>query len=157
MCGFSGEISFRREVNRKSLELSSDVIRHRGPDNKGYWFSENNRIGFAHRRLSIIDLSLAAHQPMLDEANKLVIVFNGEIYNYKELRSKLISKGYQFETSSDTEVILKSYQEWGYQCISYLEGMFSFVLLDQNESIAFIARDRAGEKPFYFFHNKDNG
>ena len=109
MCGFSGEISFRREVNRKSLELSSDVIRHRGPDNKGYWFSENNRIGFAHRRLSIIDLSLAAHQPMLDEANKLVIVFNGEIYNYKELRSKLISKGYQFETSSDTEVILKSY------------------------------------------------
>jgi len=155
MCGFSGEISFIREVNRKSLELSSDVIRHRGPDNKGYWYSENNRIGFTHRRLSIIDLSLAAHQPMLDEANKLVIVFNGEIYNYKELRSKLISKGYHFETSSDTEVILKSYQEWGYQCISYLEGMFSFVLLDQNESIGFIARDRAGEKPLYFFHNKD--
>jgi asparagine synthase (glutamine-hydrolysing) len=155
MCGFSGEISFTKEVNRKSLELSSEVIRHRGPDGNGNWVSENNRIGFAHRRLAIIDLSLAAHQPMLDQANNLVIVFNGEIYNYKALRSKLISKGYQFETSSDTEVVLKSYQEWGHQCLSHLEGMFSFVLLDQKESTAFIARDRAGEKPFYFYHNKD--
>lgn len=155
MCGFSGQISFKTAIDRNEIIKSIDSIKYRGPDAVGYWFDTNGRVGIAHRRLSIIDLSSSANQPMLDRLDSLIIAFNGEIYNYRKIRFQLIQTGYHFQTDSDTEVILKAYQEWGVECLQKLEGMFSFLLMDVNTSTAFMARDIAGEKPFYY-HLNDN-
>jgi asparagine synthase (glutamine-hydrolysing) len=125
---------------------------HRGPDDAGEWWSEDRRVGLAHRRLAIIDLSPAAHQPMHCAAGMLSIIFNGEIYNFAELRDQLITKGHAFSSHSDTEVILAAYREWGVDCLSRLNGMFAFALYDKWKQSVFLARDRAGEKPLFYHY-----
>ena len=125
-------------------------MRHRGPDDAGEWWSADGRIGLGHRRLSIIDLSPAGHQPMLDAAGELTIVFNGEIYNFSDLRRELVAKGHAFRSQSDTEVILAAYREWGTECLSRLNGMFALALYDSPRRQLFLGRDRAGEKPLFY-------
>jgi asparagine synthase (glutamine-hydrolysing) len=123
---------------------------HRGPDGAGEWWSEDGRIGLGHRRLAIIDLSSNGHQPMQDVTGELWIVFNGEIYNFRDLREELTRKGYAFRSGTDTEVILAAYSEWGAACLSHLNGMFAFALYDNRTREIFLSRDRAGEKPMYY-------
>jgi asparagine synthase (glutamine-hydrolysing) len=127
---------------------------HRGPDSVNVWKSPDNKLILGHRRLAIIDLSPDGNQPMHSFDKSLTVVFNGEIYNYKELKTVLQSKGHIFYTNSDTEVLLISYKEWGRKCLSKLNGMFTFAIHDKRNNTLFIARDRAGEKPlFYSFVN----
>lgn len=127
-------------------------MRHRGPDDAGEWWSLDGRVGLAHRRLSIIDLSPAGHQPMTDSSGQYVIVLNGEIYNFPDLRVTLESKGHVFRSHSDTEVLLEAYREWGTDCLPYLNGMFAFCVFDLQKKQLFLARDRAGEKPLFYSH-----
>ena len=127
----------------------SHAIRHRGPDGENYWVHQDQPVGFAHRRLSILDLSPAASQPM-HFLQRYTIVFNGEIYNHVELRQELMHKGYSFSTRSDTEVILAAFDCFGEECPGKLDGMFAFAIWDSREKTLFIARDRFGEKPLYY-------
>lgn len=127
-------------------------MRHRGPDDAGEHWSEDGRVGFAHRRLAIIDLSPAGHQPMRSADAALCIVFNGEIYNFRELRRELEALGHGFHSTSDTEVVLAAYRQWGEDCVRRLHGMFAFAIHDAQRSTVFLARDRAGEKPLFYRH-----
>lgn len=127
-------------------------MRHRGPDDAGEWWSADNCVGLGHRRLAIIDLSSAGHQPMQDVDAELCIVFNGEIYNFDDLRRDLTAKGHAFRSQSDTEVIVAAYREWGTDCLLRLNGMFAIALYDLKSRRLFLARDRAGEKPFFYYH-----
>jgi asparagine synthase (glutamine-hydrolysing) len=128
---------------------------YRGPDDKGEWLSDDGKIGLGQRRLSILDISEAGHQPMVDEEEGLVIVFNGEIYNYIEIREVLLGYGYTFKSGTDTEVILKSYAHWGKDCLSRFNGMFAFAIWSAKEQSVFIARDRLGIKPLYYYETDD--
>jgi asparagine synthase (glutamine-hydrolysing) len=149
MCGIAGIIN---GGNRETLERMAGVQAHRGPDDWGaQWFAEQGS-GLAHRRLSIIDLSPAGHQPMSNRTGNRWITFNGEIYNYLELREELRAKGYTFASSSDTEVILAAYDEWGPRCVERLNGMFAFGIYDTSTAELFIARDHLGIKPLYYLH-----
>jgi len=149
MCGICGQFRFDGEnVSSKSLTSMMSKLARRGPDSNGKWLE--GKIGFGHQRLSIIDLSSHGNQPMVDDLLKLILVFNGTIYNYKSLRSELIDKGYSFFSHSDTEVIIKAYHYWGEDCIKYLDGMFAFCVWDQSNQKLFIARDRMGIKPLYY-------
>lgn len=133
----------------------SDIISHRGPDDSGeVWFEEDN-CGLAHRRLSIIDLSVLGHQPMKNKSGNNWITFNGEIYNYLELRLRLISLGHSFTTNSDTEVILAAFDQWGYNCLKEFNGMFAFAIYNSISKELFIARDQLGIKPFYYYHRNN--
>ncbi len=136
-----------RTVDGTLLEKMTNVLAHRGPDGKGFYINRN--IGLGHRRLAIIDLS-TGDQPMFSEDKKLVIVFNGEIYNYVELKEELKALGYGFATASDTEVILNAYQEWGVDCQKKLNGMWAFALWDGHRQQLFLSRDRIGEKPLHY-------
>jgi asparagine synthase (glutamine-hydrolysing) len=148
MCGITGVMYFEdREPSPSLLQAMTDVIVHRGPDDSGF-FSEP-RIGLGFRRLSIIDLR-EGHQPLCNEDETVWIVFNGEIYNYKELRSLLIGRGHEFRTHSDTEVIVHLYEEFGEDCVKQLRGMFGFVIWDRRRKLLFGARDHFGIKPFYY-------
>ena len=150
MCGIAGIVSTNRnEVNQQRLKKMTDIIAHRGPDGEGYWISPNANVGLGHRRLSIIDLSHAADQPM-HYAERYTLIFNGEIYNYIELKETLIKQGYSFSTVSDTEVLMALYHQHKEKCLQMLDGMFAFVLYDQLENEIFAARDRFGEKPFFY-------
>ncbi len=147
MCGICGQLRFDNQaVEPKDLEAMMQKIARRGPDDKGVW--SDRMVGFGHRRLSIIDLSNHAHQPMVDETLNLTLVFNGTIYNYQSLRVDLIQRGYRFFSTSDTEVILKAYHHWGEDCVKHLDGMFAFCIW--NGTHLFVARDRMGIKPLYF-------
>lgn len=150
MCGIVGFLT-TQENKKDILEKMLDRIKHRGPDDEGTWIDDYVALG--HRRLSIIDVS-NGHQPMFD--NHLVVVFNGEIYNYLELKKELESKGYVFDTHSDTEVLLHGYKEYGYQLVNYLRGMFAFVIYDKNTHELYCARDHFGIKPFYYYNNENN-
>lgn len=150
MCGIVGIVSTYPTSQRAWLANGRDAMTHRGPDDAGEWWSADGRVGLAQRRLSIIDLSPAGHQPMCDAVGSLSIVFNGEIYNFSELRDELIAKGYGFRSHSDTEVILLAYHEWGTECLAHLNGMFAFALYDARQQTVFLARDRAGEKPLFY-------
>jgi asparagine synthase (glutamine-hydrolysing) len=150
MCGIIGIASTKKVSDISWLLSGSNAMQHRGPDGSGEWWDANQQVGFGHRRLAIIDLSIDGQQPMLDSKKELCIVFNGEIYNYLELRSELIYKGFVFKTQSDTEVILAAYREWGLDCLSRLNGMFAFAIYDMQTMEIFIARDRAGEKPLFY-------
>lgn len=150
MCGIIGIASKVLVHDRDWINSGRDAMRHRGPDDAGTWWSAEGRVGFGHRRLSIIDLSPAGHQPMQDAGGELCIVFNGEIYNFSSLRAELATKGHIFRSHSDTEVILAAYREWGTDCLSHLNGMFAFALYDGRQRQLFIARDRAGEKPLFY-------
>jgi asparagine synthase (glutamine-hydrolysing) len=150
MCGIAGAFSLSYEQLphlKRHLQVMNDLQRHRGPDGKGIWEHPQGHVGFAHRRLSIIDLSPTGRQPMTDRAGNW-IVFNGEIYNYIELRAELGQE--HFVTASDTEVILRAYLKWGTDCVNHFRGMFAFALWDEANQVLFCARDRFGIKPFYY-------
>jgi len=156
MCGIAGVWKFNGErLNRGELEKMANTLKHRGPDGEGFWIREDQRLGFAHRRLKIIDLSAQADQPFFSQDGKFVIVLNGEIYNYIELKRKLQQQGYSFSTTSDTEVLLYMYIVHGINCLNYLDGMFAFAIYDKDRDYLFCARDRFGEKPFFFSWYKD--
>jgi len=149
MCGICGQLRFDGDTpSSESLDNMMNKLARRGPDSNGKWLE--GKIGFGHQRLSIIDLSRSGSQPMIDNLLKLTLVFNGTIYNYKQLRSRLISKGYSFFSSSDTEVIIKAYHYWGEDCVNHLDGMFAFAIWDKPSKKLFIARDRMGIKPLYY-------
>lgn len=149
MCGICGKLNFDRQakVSPRLLKAMADSIRHRGPDDEGYYAS--GPVGFGFRRLSIIDLN-TGHQPICNEDASVWIVFNGEIYNYQELRSYLQTKGHVFKTQTDTEVIVHLYEEFGESCVEKLRGMFAFAIWDDRQETLFIARDRIGIKPLYY-------
>jgi len=151
MCGIAGIWNFKGVLDRVLLEKMKNTLKHRGPDDSGIYVDSDNKIGLAHTRLSIIDISEKAHQPMVDKESGLVIVYNGEVYNYKELKEGLEAKGYEFKSNSDTEVILKSYLCWGEDCISRFRGMFAFCILDRRNKRFFVARDRFGIKPLNYY------
>lgn len=152
MCSISGICDFKKKPNTKVVELMTASVSHRGPDDRGFFHNEN--VSFGHNRLSIIDLE-KSQQPMKDTNNDNTIIFNGEIYNFKHLKKQLESLGHSFSTSGDTEVILKSYSQWGVECLKKLEGMFAFSIWDNKKKQLFLARDKFGEKPlFYFFSNE---
>lgn len=153
MCGIIGVASLLPVEKRDWLIAGRDAMVHRGPDDAGVWWSVDGRVGLAHRRLAIIDLSPAGHQPMQDVSGSLTIVFNGEIYNYRDLQQELISRGHTFRSHSDTEVILAAYREWGTDCVARLNGMFAFAICDATLQTLFLARDRAGEKPLFYALN----
>jgi asparagine synthase (glutamine-hydrolysing) len=150
MCGIGGILKVKEAISVQELAKLSEILAHRGPDGEGLWINEKKTIGFIHRRLSIIDLSNEARQPMQSFDKRFIITFNGEIYNYIELRTILINKGYKFYTQSDTEVLLNLYHCFGYECLKMLDGMFSFAIWDTQTEQLFIARDRFGEKPLYY-------
>jgi asparagine synthase (glutamine-hydrolysing) len=152
MCGISGKIYFDQErlVTRDEMVRMSDTLSHRGPDGDGVWIA--GHVGLAHRRLAIIDLSGMASQPMSNEDGSVWITFNGEIYNFRELRAELIAKGHIFRTNSDTEAIIHAYEEYGRYCLDRLRGMFAFAIWDERTQTLFLARDRLGKKPLYYFY-----
>ncbi len=150
MCGISGFLNLSNAPvpnGIKSIKVMNNLQRHRGPDGSGEWIRSDALVGFGHQRLSIIDLSPSAVQPMTDECGNW-IVYNGEIYNYIELRKGLGEK--EFRTASDTEVLLRSYERWGVACVERFRGMFSFAIWDERKRMLFCARDRFGIKPFYY-------
>lgn len=155
MCGISGIIDKRGEgIDPGVVRAMNAAIRHRGPDGEGEFFGEGFALG--HRRLAIIDLTDCAHQPMSYSGGDLVLTFNGEIYNYVELREELRREGYRFESSSDTEVILAAYAEWGDACVERFNGMWAFALYDRKRRRIFCSRDRFGIKPFYYLDGPDS-
>lgn len=151
MCGIVAVLSVGRQVDTRMLDTMRDRLAHRGPDGAGSWTAATSRggVGLAHRRLSIIDLSQGGHQPKQSEDGACVLTYNGEIYNYIELREELRQLGYAPRTNSDTEVLLNAYRAWGDACLEKLNGMFAFVLWDDRKQEMFVARDRFGEKPLY--------
>lgn len=182
MCGIAGIINLhQKKENALSLEQMTKSLKHRGPDDEGYMLFTNKselffgddsrvkkpnhiktanntsfRVGFGFRQLKIIDLSEKSHQPLTDVSNNFWIIFNGELYNYKEIRHELEGLGHQFLSDSDTEVILNAYKEWGKNALDKFNGMFAFAILDTIKNTVFIARDRIGIKPLYFYKNETN-
>lgn len=151
MCGIAGIVSpDPGEVPERRLRAMTGALAHRGPDGEGFWTSPDGRVGLGHRRLSVIDLSEEGRQPMHFGEDRYTIIYNGEIYNYLELKEELLAAGYRFRSTSDTEVILALYDRKGASCLDDLDGMFSFALYDAREQTLFCARDRFGEKPFYY-------
>lgn len=154
MCGICGYVN-SKILGQEILSGMNDTMKHRGPNDSGVWEQENDdyAIGMAHRRLSILDLSELGHQPMFSQNKEVVIVFNGEIYNYREIRKELQQKGYKFQSNCDTEVIISAYQEWGVECFGKLNGMFAIAIYDVKQKRLVLARDRMGKKPLYYYHN----
>ena len=153
MCGIAGIIQPDRGLyNKEHLKKMAGILSHRGPDGTGLWQNTNEKVLFGHCRLAIIDLSEAAAQPM-HYLDRYTVIHNGEIYNYIELREELRKKGYSFRTSSDTEVIAAAYDHYEDECVDHFDGMFAFAVWDEKEQELFAARDRFGEKPFYYSFN----
>lgn len=155
MCGIVGFCDFSRTSEVQELKAMLRVISHRGPDDEGVFITHSpfSHIGLGHKRLSILDLSPLGHQPY--EFNGLTLIYNGEVYNFKEVREKLILAGYTFKSNSDTEVIIKSYDAWGIGCVDHFIGMFAFSLFDSHKQKLFLVRDRAGVKPLYYYWNQN--
>ncbi len=163
MCGIAGivDLSSQRKNGwiQSAVSKMTGILEHRGPDASGIWINKNKRVGLGHARLSIIDLSANAHQPMSNEAcpecgrrnSSVFITYNGEVYNFKEIRSVLENKGHIFRSNSDTEVVLHSYEEWGEKCIEKFSGMFAFAVWDEKRQRLFLARDRIGKKPLFYY------
>jgi len=155
MCGICGELRFdQKQPDAADLAAMLKPLRRRGPDNQGEYI--HGPVALGHRRLSIIDLSARSNQPMVDESTGLALVFNGTIYNYPALRQTLQSKGHHFNSSGDSEVILKAYMEWGRDCVLHLHGMFAFAIWDNGHQQLFLARDRLGIKPLYYAEDKQH-
>lgn len=183
MCGISGLISYNNYIDVDLLQRMNSLIKHRGPDDEGYLLIKEKdlelaygddsieqikqtaknvkelsdmkyTIGLGHRRLSILELSSLGHQPMADNNKEIYLVFNGEIYNYIEIRDELKEQGYTFLTNCDTEVIIYAYKEWGFDCVKRFNGMWAFALWDNRRKILFCSRDRMGVKPFYYYKDK---
>lgn len=182
MCGICGWVNTEYGLDALTIKSMNNIVRHRGPDDEGYAFisgkevmmfrgqdspdtdipmfegkvPENTFLAFGHRRLSILDLSFKGHQPMQSDDGKLCVTFNGEIYNYIELRQELVAKGYIFHSGSDTEVLLASYREWGEDCVLHFNGMWGFAIWDAGKQRLFCSRDRLGAKPFYYYKDEKN-
>ena len=183
MCGITGYINLKHKVKSDIFKKMNNIIKHRGPDDEGYTLISKNQIVNAygndtvnilkkeytniddiddkydiilgHRRLSILDLTEKGHQPMYNEDENLFIVFNGEIYNYIEIREELKLKGYNFHTNSDTEVIINAYKEWDMECVNKFNGMWAFAIYDKRKSCIFCSRDRFGVKPLYYYYDNE--
>ncbi len=153
MCGIVGYLNFKRPIESREIIEMRDTLRHRGPDDEGAAFFENNSVALGHRRLSFIDLSPAGRQPMCNEDETVWLILNGEIYNYVELRAELEKRNHFFKTRTDTEVLIHGYEQWGYDVVNHLKGMFAFGLLDLKQKKLFLARDRFGIKPLYYHHS----
>lgn len=155
MCGIAGIVYKNSKTKREDIKILTQALAHRGPDGEGFYFGNNFALG--HRRLAILDISEAGHQPMQYEGKngEYVIVFNGEIYNYLELKNTLKNEGYIFSTYTDTEVLIASYDRWGIDCLEKFNGMWAFVIYDKKKNILFGSRDRFGVKPFYYFDNNN--
>jgi asparagine synthase (glutamine-hydrolysing) len=153
MCGITGIIGSSSEAH---LVQMTQLLYHRGPDDGAIWFSPDKRAGLGHRRLSILDLSSAGRQPMQSTDGRFCITYNGEIFNYRELRSELHSKGYRFNSQTDTEVLLYGFAEWGSGILDRLNGQFAFGIWDNVDRTLFLARDHFGIKPIYFYHTDDS-
>lgn len=158
MCGISGVINIQSQFNRSRLEDIGKVLthslHHRGPDHKEIYIEEGNKFLFCHNRLSIIDLSKENHQPFRSTDGRFLLIYNGEIYNYKELRDECEKKGSIFRTQGDTEVLIECYRHYGKECLTYFRGMFAFVIYDFEKNQYFIARDPFGIKPFFYSYYK---
>ena len=155
MCGIAGIVSSNPGfVTNERLRVMGESLAHRGQDGYAAWLNDAGEVGFSHRRLAIIDLSDAGKQPM-HFAGRYTIVYNGEVYNYPELREELVKKGYQFISKTDTEVILAAYDHYRENCVDHFDGMFAFAIWDEKEKNLFAARDRFGEKPFYYFFDDE--
>jgi len=155
MCGIAGKICWTKRPSADVARAMSDAMKSRGPDAEGIYSSEQCVLG--HRRLSIIDLSDSARQPMADADARYQLVFNGEIYNFSYLKKKLIAYGAEFRTNSDSEVIIEAYKKWGPDCLNRFNGMFAFAIWDDREKSLFLARDRLGKKPLYYYLTGDGG
>ncbi len=158
MCGFAGLVDLSGQMAGDELRAlavnMADILSHRGPDDSGIWISKDNHVGLCHRRLSIIDLSPNGHQPMSNEDGSIWITYNGEVYNFKEIRAILETRGHVFKSSSDTEVVIHAYEEWGEGCLSRFSGMFAFAIWDEKRKKLFLARDRLGQKPLFYYWDK---
>lgn len=154
MCGIVGIVEGAKPVDIQLVQRMSDALAHRGPDDAGTWLSSDGRVGLGHRRLSIIDLSPLGHQPMCSDDGQIAIVFNGEIYNFHDVRAELQARGNMFRSGTDTEVVIAAYRTWGTACLDRLVGMFALAIWDAPNRRLFAARDRAGEKPFFYTHQK---
>jgi len=152
MCGIVGYLSQRKPIDAGLLAAMRDTLAHRGPDGEGIWLAEDGLVGLGHRRLAIVDLTEGGHQPMASQDGRLLLNFNGEIYNHHELREELRALGWTFQSSSDTEVLLAAYQHWGEAALDRVAGQFALVIYDRAARTLFAARDRAGEKPFFYRH-----
>jgi asparagine synthase (glutamine-hydrolysing) len=149
MCGIAGIVARRNVIDLHSvIKEMTDRVRHRGPDDEGNYVE--GRVALGHRRLSIIDVSKLGHQPMISADRRYIITFNGEIYNFRDLKSELVGLGFDFRSNTDTEVILQAYAAWGPACLSRFNGMWSFAIYDRVAETIFAARDRFGVKPFYY-------
>ena len=181
MCGISGYYSFHKSISSTNILEMNQAVKHRGPDDEGFWLYDsgqgisfsgndstpaikeqfpvlqdrNSEIALGFRRLSIIDLSEKGHQPMLSENEQIIITFNGEIYNFKKIRKELENLGHVFQSNSDTEVILKAYQEWGNSAFAKLDGMFAVCIADLTRQKLILARDRVGMKPLFYYQNEE--
>lgn len=156
MCGIVGVASMNAVPAREILLRMRDAVHHRGPDDSGVWWSADGRVGLAHRRLAIIDLSPTGRQPMISHDGDICLVLNGEIYNYTDLRKELEKTGHRFKGESDTEVLLAAYAVSGIDIVSKLNGMFAFAVYDRRIGKLFVARDRAGEKPLFYRHDANS-
>jgi asparagine synthase (glutamine-hydrolysing) len=150
MCGIAGIVSTEAPVDVSLVAAMNHALIHRGPDDAGEWLDSTGRVALASRRLAILDRTQAGHQPMVSANGMLCLVFNGEIYNYVELRDQLAAVGHRFRTHTDTEVLLVAYEQWGLECVERFNGMFAFALWDSQRRRLVAARDRFGEKPFYY-------
>ena len=153
MCGIVGVVDFRSDVDRETIRKAASTLRLRGPDDSGVWTCGN--VGLGHQRLSVIDLSSSGHQPMVSEDGRYVVVYNGEIYNFLEIREELSDDGAQWRSATDTEVIIRSYERWGPRCLERFHGMFAFAIWDRHSRAMFSARDRMGVKPYYYHYSSN--
>src|SRR5688572_7546136 len=156
MCGITGYVKFKGAVTEQNCIAMMDAIKHRGPDGSGMYINESKTVALGHRRLSFLDLTEAGKQPMTNENGTIWITYNGEIYNYIELREELEKCGHQFYSHSDTEVIIHGYEEWGYDVVNHLKGMFAFGIWDEKKQQLYLARDRFGIKPMFYYFQEAN-
>ena len=156
MCGIAGYISLTNGISPNQLKQAASLMQHRGPDAEGFYFCDDNKVGLTHRRLSILDLSNAANQPMHSADGRYCIVFNGEVYNFIELKNQLIDKGASLKTSSDTEVILELFVQKGPSCFAVMNGMFAFAIYDNREKTITLCRDHVGIKPLFYYADENN-
>ena len=157
MCGITGFCDFNRKLTKEQLHTANETLHHRGPDSGATTFLEapNANIGLGHRRLSIMDVSSNGNQPMYSDDKSVVIILNGEVYNFKEIREELIALGYKFHSDSDTEVVIKAYQQFGMDSVNRFIGMFAYALYDIKKQQVFLLRDRAGVKPLHYYYKND--
>jgi Asparagine synthase (glutamine-hydrolyzing) len=152
MCGILGYISIE-PIDKKNFQEASNAIQHRGPDAEGFYFNENNTLALAHRRLSILDLSTLANQPFTSNCGRYIIIYNGELYNFLELKNKL---HIQTKTSSDTEIIVEGFAKIGTTLFQQLNGMFAFCIFDKIQNKVYLCRDRLGIKPLFIYQDENN-